>query len=348
MGWFHRRRRRFSLTLLLTVGAILGGCASNLKQTPFDPHGPVARAQLDLLNLSLYFAIGIGAIVSALLLFIVLRYRQRPGTNTKVVPPQIHGNTKLEIIWTIIPIVILAIVGVPTVQAAFKIAAPSAPAALTVKAIGHQWWFEFQYPDQKFVTANELYIPVGKPVVVKIESNDVIHSFWVPKLAGKTDMIPNRTNQAWLQADEEGSYYGQCAEFCGPSHARMGFRVIAVSQEKFDAWVRERQAGAKQPTSELAVAGKALFEGKEANKAVCFSCHAIDGSAKSVGKVGPNLSNVGSRATIAAGVLDNTEENLRKWIRDPQSVKPGAKMVAHPKLTDNDLLAITTYLQSLK
>jgi cytochrome c oxidase subunit 2 len=334
-----------ALGLLVATGAALSGCSSQLKQTPFDPAGKVAAMQLDLLKLSLWFAIGIGTFVTLALLFVVFRFRDK-GTE-RAVPKQIHGSTPLEITWTVIPIIILAIVAVPTVKTAFATKATQNPNDLQVKVVGHQWWWEFQYPQLGITTANELYIPAHKDVQITLVSDDVIHSFWVPKLAGKTDVIPGRTNHMWFIADKEDEFYGQCAEFCGTSHANMRFRVVSVSQDKFDAWVKDRQAGAKTPTDPQAQAGMALVMGAEPTKANCIACHTIDGT-KAQGKVGPNLSNIGARDIIAAGTLDNTEANLKKWIRDPQSVKPGAKMVAHPNLSDQELAAIVAYLESLK
>jgi cytochrome c oxidase subunit 2 len=312
--------------------------------------------QLDLLNLTLWLALGIGIIVSGVLIYVVLRFRMKPG-DEKSVPKQIEGNHRLEIVWTIIPIVILAVVAVPTVKAAFETHVPAASYGdpMTITATGHQWWFEFEYAglknearaDGRVVTANELWIPVGKPVIVKLTSDDVIHSFWVPKLAGKVDMIPGRTNQMWLKADEAGIYYGQCAEYCGSAHANMRFRVIAVSQSDYDKWIAHRQTAVAAPTDAQAIGGKALFEGEKGNNSYCFKCHAIDGSAKANGATAPNLSNIGSRTTLGAGIIPNTDENLRKWIKDPTSIKPGVKMPRHPGLTNEELDQIVAYLRSL-
>lgn len=345
MGSKGRRQRILGLPLLAAAGTVLAGCASYLPQTPLDPQGPVARMQTDLLRLSLYFAIGIFVVVSAALLYVIIRFRQRG--NERSVPVQIHGSTKLEIVWTLIPILILAFVAVPTVRAAFATAKPPTEANTVVRAVGHQWWFAFQYPDLGVTTGNELVIPTGEPVLVELTSDDVIHSFWVPKLAGKMDVMPGRVNTMWLLAEKEGTYYGQCAEFCGTSHAEMRFRVHAIPPDAFEAWVKERQAGAKEPTDPLAVAGKGLFEG-DGGRAACYTCHSIDGSSKATGKVGPNLSNIGSRTAIAGGILENNEENLRRWIRNPDSVKPEVNMTAHPALTEEELQALIAYLQSLK
>jgi len=329
----------------LVGGALMAGC-STLPQTPLDPKGPVAQTQTGLLMYTLYVALGIGVGVTAALLFVVFKFRARPGQTA--VPQQIHGNHKLEIIWTIIPILILVSVAFPTVEAAFSTSTPP-DGAMTIRATGHRWWFAFEYPEAGIVTANELRIPVGRSVRLEITSNDVIHSFWVPKLAGKTDMIPGRTNVTWLQADEAELYLGQCAEFCGDSHANMRFRVKAMEPAEFDAWLAERKAMAQGPgdLSEVAARGRALFEDTAAGN--CLSCHSVDGT-KAEGKVGPNLTDVGQRSTIAAGLMENTYENLKAWIRNPSSFKPGTSMPTHTeaRISDKDLDAIIQYLQSLK
>jgi cytochrome c oxidase subunit 2 len=330
--------------LFALTGGLLAGCSTSaLPQTPLDPRGPVAQTQTSLLMYTLYFAIGIGLFVTAALLFVVFKFRARPGQSA--VPKQIHGNHTLEIVWTVIPILILVSVAFPTVEAAFSTATPP-DGAMTIKAYGNQWWFAFEYPDQGFVTANELRIPVGKPVKVLITSRDVIHSFWIPKLAGKMDMIPNRTNTMWLQADEPGLYYGQCAEFCGDSHAKMRFRVLAMEEKEYTAWVAQRKAMMAGPQNLDAVAakGKEIFE----SKGNCWACHSVDGT-KAKAVVGPNLTDVGQRHTIAAGIMDNTYENLKAWISDPKQFKPGTIMPAHKTLLNEDELdAVVKYLQSLK
>ncbi|HLO03952.1 MAG TPA: cytochrome c oxidase subunit II [Symbiobacteriaceae bacterium] len=360
--------RRSALGLLASLSVLLTGCAT-LPQNPLDPKGPVAEAQTGLLMTSLWVATVIGAVVTVLLVIVVLRFRAKPGQTE--VPKQIHGSTKLEILWTAIPIAILVAIAIPTVQANFATMGRIENPDMTVKVVGHQWWFEFQYPEKSVTTANELVIPVGKKVAVELVSDDVIHSFWVPQLAGKTDVIPNRLNHMWLQANEEGLYYGQCAEFCGDSHAKMRFRVRVVSDQAYTAWVETRlaqQKGLPAATDADIAAGRALFEGqtkvknsagKEIPKVNCASCHAIDGTTAK-GKTAPNLSNVGDRNTVAAGILENygpdgkfdaalQAANLKKWIRNPVSFKPGTVMPSHPesKLSDTELDQIVKYLQSL-
>jgi cytochrome c oxidase subunit 2 len=361
--------RRSAIGLISSLALLLSGCATSLPQTPLDPKGEVARMQTGLLMTSLWVAAGIGTVVTVLLVFIVLRFRAKPGQNE--VPKQIHGSTKLEIIWTFIPIAILIMIAIPTIETAFATFGRPEHADMTIKVVGHQWWWEFQYPDKKITTANELVIPVGKTVEIELISDDVIHSFWVPKLAGKTDVIPNRLNHMWFKADEEGIYYGQCAEFCGDSHAKMRFRVRVVSEQAYTAYINDRlaqQQGLAQSTDPDIQAGRALFEGKvtvknaagkEVPKVSCFSCHTIDGT-DAKGTSAPNLSDIGKRLTLAAGVIEVADETgkidpklqaewLKKWIRDPQSIKPGVVMPAHGtnKLTAQELDQVVKYLQSL-
>lgn len=328
--------------LLAAAGGLLTGC-STLPQTPLDPKGPVAQTQTGLLLYTLYVAIGIGIFVILSLLFVIFRFRARPGQTA--VPRQIHGNHILEIIWTAIPILILISVAFPTVEAAFSTATPP-DGAMTIKAYGNQWWFGFEYPQEGFVTAGELRIPVGKPVRLAIESRDVIHSFWIPKLAGKMDMIPGRVNEMWLLAEEAGEYFGQCAEFCGTSHALMRFRVFAMPEEEYEDWVAGRKAMTAGPGELDAVAawGRELFE----SRGNCYTCHAIDGT-PAQGTIGPNLTDVGQRTTIASGIMENSTENLKAWISDPRSFKPGTSMPVNKNLlTDDEIDAIVQYLQSLK
>ncbi|MFZ5822842.1 MAG: cytochrome c oxidase subunit II [Bacillota bacterium] len=334
---------RIGLVLLsVLAGGLLAGC-STLPQSPLDPRGPVAQSQTGLLMYTLWVALGIGIFVTVALLYVVFRFRARPGQTE--VPKQVHGNHTLEVIWTVIPILVLVSVAYPTVEAAFETATPP-EGSMVIKAEGNQWWFGFTYPAEGFVTANEMRIPVGKPVKIELTSRDVIHSFWIPKLAGKMDMIPNRTNVMWLKADEPGLYYGQCAEFCGDAHAKMRFRVIAMEEKEYTAWVEQRKAMLAGPKNldSVAARGQALFE-KEAG---CFACHAVDGT-KAKGNVGPNLTDIGQRKTLAAGIMDNTYENMKAWISDPRAFKPGSSMPAHKdRLKGEDLDAVIKYLESLK
>jgi cytochrome c oxidase subunit 2 len=212
---------------------------------------------------------------------------------------------------------------------------------LNVKVIGHQWWWEYQYPDLNITTATDLVIPAGKTVNLEITSVDVIHSFWIPQLNGKTDAIPNRLNHSWIKADAPGTFYGQCAELCGPSHANMRAVVVALSADEFDAWAKNQQTEAAAPTSPEAQAGQqVLLAGP------CIGCHTINGTA-AAGKVGPNLTHLASRTAVAGGLFPNTEGNLRRWLKDPPGLKPGSIM-PNLNLSDADIQSLTAYLLTLK
>lgn len=318
---------------------LLAGCVGETpKQSAFDPAGPVQQIQLDLLKLTLGFSIFIGTVVAIASVYIVARFKEKPGQKGE--PKQIQGSAKLEITWTLIPLLILCVVAVPTVQAAFKLSEPPEGEVINVRAIANQWWFAFEYEDHGFVEGNELRIPVGTPVALTLHTNDVIHSFWVPQLAGKVDHIPNRDNSMWIQADKPGIYYGQCAEFCGLQHAKMRFRVVAVAKDEYDAWLAQRTAGYVAPTEPVAAKGEKIFE------EYCINCHAIDGFANK-GKVGPNLTTIGGRTTVGAGILPNTTEYLKAWINNPQEIKEGVQMPVLG-LSEEDLDAVVTYLQSRK
>jgi cytochrome c oxidase subunit 2 len=276
------------------------------------------------------------------LIWAIIRYRHRPGA---AVPPQIHGSTVLEVGWTIAPAVVLFIVAVPTISTIFKTSSEAAMGAgrgpsLQIKAIGHQWWWEFQYPDHQIVTGNEIHIPVGQPIAIALESVDVIHSFWVPRLGGKQDVVPHRTNHIFFTADEPGMYWGQCVEFCGVQHANMKFRLVAHTPDEFQTWVQSQKA-APQPATGTAQEGQQVFM-----RSACVGCHTIQGT-PAQGKVGPDLTHFGSRATVAAGMLDNTRENVARWLRDPQEVKPG-NLMPNLRLKEQDVELLVEYLESLK
>ncbi len=283
--------------------------------------------------------------VEGLLFYAFFRFRRRGPARD--LPPQVHGHAVIEVTWTLIPTVIVAAMAVPTVQTIFSLANPPEPNPLKVEVIGHQWWWEFRYPDivpgRTITTANELRIPVGRTVLASVSSADVIHSFWVPRLAGAIDVIPGRqVNQVWFNAWAPGEYYGWCKEFCGTQHAQMRFRVIAMPQAEFEAWVRARLTPPPQPAGP-AREGYELF-----GRFGCNGCHTIAGTPYQ-GRVGPDLTDIGGRRTVGAGVLPNDPEgkNLARWIKDPQAVKPGAKMPALG-LSDEQVGAIVAYLQSLK
>jgi len=292
----------------------------------------------------LWIAALVFIVVEALLIYAVWRYRAKPS-EPDTLPRQIHGNTPIEIAWTIAPAIVLAIVFVMTIRTMGVVAAPPPATAagepLLIKVIGHQWWWEVQYPELGIVTASDIHDPVGRPVQFELTSGDVIHSFWVPELQGKTDVIPGRTNNSHFTVDQPGEYLGMCAEFCGAQHARMRFKVIAESPEEFETWVANQQSPPAEPATPLAQQGQQAFMTN-----ACIGCHTIDGTAAQ-GKTGPNLTHFGSRDTIAAGTLSNTPENLARWLRNPQEVKPGALM-PNLNLSETTIDQLVAYLESLQ
>jgi cytochrome c oxidase subunit 2 len=302
---------------------------------------------MDLFNVIFWVAVFIFVVVGGGLLYTVIRFRRRPGQG---IPAQVHGNTALEIGWTIAPTLVLAVVAVPTLLALVYVS--NAPKdSLEVNVTAHQWWWEFEYPGLGVVTANELHVPVGKSVKVNLTSKDVIHSFWVPKLAGKMDIFPGKTTDMWFKADEGGEYFGQCAEFCGQSHAWMRFRVIVDTLEGFEAWVEKEGAQAAKPTTPEAERGAQLFLSKG-----CIACHTISGVPGAVGVHAPNLTHLGSRSTLAAGIMEMNADNLRGWLTAPNDIKPGnimskeAPVYTDPalSLSEEDIDGLVAYLQSLK
>ena len=349
-----RSKIYLGVLLLLSTIALLTGCTPDDPQSTFDTVGPVSRSQLVLFYWIFWAAVVVFIVVGAVLAYTSLRFRRKPSD---AMPPQTHGHTPMEIAWTIVPALVLAVVAVPTVLTIFDNANSPEPGALTVEAVGRQWWFEFKYPhptdpDEQVVTANELHIPVGEVVNINLASRDVLHSFWIPKIAGKVDMVPNNANTIWIQSDEAGEFLGQCAEFCGEAHALMRFRVIAEPREEYDAWLLAQAEPAADAIEPLAAEGQALFEG---NAAGCWACHTISGSAKSRGSVGPNLTHVASRGLIAAGIIENDQVGLRTWLTDPCEAKPGnvmctgAAVYNNPdkSLDEKQISALVAYLRGL-
>ncbi|MBM3943844.1 MAG: cytochrome c oxidase subunit II [SAR202 cluster bacterium] len=356
-----------------TIAAIFllaAACSPSAHQSTWQAAGPVAARQLQLFQVLLWVMIVVFVLVEGVLLYTVVKYRRKPG---QALPHQTHGNTPLEIAWTIIPTILILGVGGWSVATLFYLDKPPASAGkpLNVTVIGHQWWWEFEYPNadgsgKAMSTANELRVPVNRPIYLTLRSDDVIHSFWVPKLAGKTDMIPTRTNHMWFMAEETGNYYGQCAELCGAIHALMKFRVRVLSEADYNAWVK----GYGQPPllSDQARKGQAVFQGA----GTCAVCHTSTGADNrqivegrmqgflSGGSIapGPNLTDLATRYTIAAGLVDLNRENLRKWVANPDNFKPGNHMAArasalyqnggNAKLSDAQVSELVEYLMSLK
>jgi cytochrome c oxidase subunit II len=330
------------LALFVTVlAALLAACTQEYPYNSLAPAGPVADKQADLYWLVFWIATGVFVLVEGALLFIMFRFRRRGAQDT---PKQIHGNTRLEIIWTILPALLLAGIAVPTVGTIFDLASRPEGDVLVVDVTGHQWWWEIQYPQLEIVTANEIHVPTDRPVEINLASNDVIHSFSVPRLAGKQDVVPGRTNVLYIEAPQPGTYQGQCQEFCGLSHANMKFSVVADSPSDFEAWVETQRAPAAAPEP-----GSTAEEGLEAFQGVCIACHAVGGVTKPPpGAIpAPDLTHVGDRDRIAAGLLPNDRDGLARWLRNPPGVKPGSKMPDY-NLTEDQIDALVDYLMSLK
>ena len=367
------KNRLVQLGLMSVLFLLVTGCSKD-GQSTWEAFGPVAQKQLDLFNVLLWVMVAVFIIVEGVLVYAIVRYRRRPGDAK---PPQIHGNTSLEIILTIIPTILVLALGIWSVFTLFAIdkAPEDGPDPLQVNVTGHQWWFEFEYPDagdgKKIITANEMRIPVDRPINISLESDDVIHSFWVPKLAGKLDMVPTHVNKMWFQADSDKitedlpvTLYGQCAELCGLSHALMRFRVTVMEQNDFDSWVAAY--GAPPAISDKAKAGQQLFA------ANCTLCHNIDGPddpALSASRLtgffsggditpvpAPNLTDLRTRQTLGAGITDLTEDNLHSWIRNPEDFKPGNYMSERAvlyqngpaSLTDDEIDSLIGYLLDLR
>ena len=326
--------------LLAAILLAVAGCGGPFPQTTLAPRSDLAVVVDNLFTDIFWWAVVVFAIVEGLLLFVIIRYRERKGGGP---PSRLHGHTILEIGWTLAPALILVFIAVPTMRTIFATAAPAPAGAVRVDVIGHQWWWEFRYPELGIVTANELHLPRGKPVQLEMTSADVIHSFWAPGLGGKRDLTPGRTTRIAFRPDSLGEVAGQCAEFCGASHANMRLRVFVESDSAFAAWAaRQVSAAAVPPRGSLAERGRDLFA-----HGACIACHTITGVPQARGTVGPNLTHVGSRTTVAGAMLPNTEEWLRRWITNAPYLKPGSLMPAMP-LPDDQVGALIAYLQSLK
>ena len=406
----------------LFTGGWLGGVfPTSGPQSTFETEGPVAKSQLDVFYVTVWVTLVVFVLVAGALAYATIKFKARKSDDEHApVPPQSHGNPIVELGLIVASIAALVIIAVPTMKAiwyTYDVPESERANAYEVTAVGLQWWFQFEYPSEQIdgfgqlITANELVIPAGRPIRINLRTKDVIHSFWVPKLAGKVDMIPNRGNHLWLQADAPGYFWGQCAEFCGESHAVMRFRVIALAADDFAAWVANQKLPARtiEPSSapeakfasydmtrkprnapgytadfdanpmaawvnnqfpavdenpKLVDEGRALFREKN-----CITCHAVRGH-EGIGINGPDLTHFGSRTTTAAGLLENSRENLHRWLMYPNDVKPGNKMwvglngmpgyinidpatrrptgTRHIELNDTESRALVEYLHSLK
>lgn len=350
--------KRWRKRLCVTIAAF--GCApvaayandwgmgdSNAKIPPSSIFNAVSTPAHEI-NTVAFFVIAITAviflIVAGLLAYSIVRFRSRPGDDSRE-PPQVYGSNPIEFAWTTVPILIVFVLILVTARTIYVVQArPRPPGALRVLVIAHQWWWEFRYPELGIVTANELHVPLSNPqsptpTFLDLESVDVAHSFWVPRLAGKTDVIPNRKNSMWIDPQVAGTYLGQCAEYCGTEHAMMLLRVVVEPRADFERWA----AAEKQPPvlDASAAHGRAVFE-----STACVNCHTIRGTAAD-GRFGPDLTHLMARETIGAGVAMNTPAHLKIWVNDPSQMKPGALMPAM-NLGDKDLDDLVAYLVTLR
>ncbi|HZG78107.1 MAG TPA: cytochrome c oxidase subunit II [Paenibacillus sp.] len=329
-------RGKAGLSLFFALALLLTGCAE--QASPLNPKGTQAQEQLDLMILSIVIMVIVVVVVFAISIYVLVKFRARKGDENHI-PKQVEGNHKLEIIWTVIPIILLAILIVPTVGYTFKHDQnlSTDPDAIKVQVVAHQFWWEFNYPELGIYSSQEVVMPVGKDISFELTSADVLHSFWIPALGGKKDTVPGITSYMHLTPTEVGVFKGKCAELCGPSHALMDFKAVVVTQEEFDAWVADMK---EAPT----VAAEDVAAGEEVFKNNCIQCHAIQPDAKS--PVAPHLNGFAERGNVA-GILQNTEENIKAWIADPNGEKPGTLM---PKvdLTEEELDQVTQYLLQLK
>lgn len=389
------RARSLRALSLLTALVLLAGCKFDGRMSTFDPKGPLAAEQLSLWYVTLWVSVFLFVTVGGAFAFACIKFREKPSDAGKPLPTQSHGNPVVELGLIAFSVVCLVIIAIPTLrgiwmmhdlEAGFKYA--SDEEVLEVNAVGYQWWWAFEYLEEGIVTGNELVMPKDRVVKVNLRADDVIHSFWLPKIAGKTDLIPGQANWMWLLTQETGHYYGQCTEYCGEAHAYMLFRADVLEQDDYDAWVERMQGGAKSPHGETwndfyAVIDKnPLAFGPEGGnhdpvkngarlfmqKGGCVQCHAIDGSVRAVGILGPNLTNMGSRKSVGAGLLDNRPleheyatstatidpelqfRNLKHWVQHSEQVKPGNLMyetIAEKELTDQEFADIARFLQAL-
>jgi cytochrome c oxidase subunit 2 len=310
----------------------------------FAPESTPANAIVELSVLVVAITGVIFVVVASLLVYAVVKFRVTPA-NVNREPAQVYGSTQIELAWTIVPLLIVLVLFAATARVIHAIQdAPQPPTALEVTVIGHQFWWEYRYPGLGVVTANELHIPVSdpsrpRPTFLKLLSADTDHSFWIPQLGGKTDLIPNRVNHLWMDPRRPGMFLGQCAQYCGIQHAKMLQRVSVDTSDGFDAWIRAQREPAIE--DESATAGRRIFE-----TTACINCHTVRGTVAN-GRFGPDLTHVMSRATLASGVAENTPENLRLWLKQPDAIKPGSLMPAM-KLPEADLDALVRYMQSLR
>jgi cytochrome c oxidase subunit II len=300
----------------------------------FYPQSPFARATVDLLNTTLVISAVILALVSALVIVSLLRFRGGPN---EMEPRQSRGHRQLEVLWTVLPFLLLVYLFVLTTRAMSASDPPSKSESPDVVVVGHQFWWEARYPGSGVVTANEIHIPIGRNLLFQLEAADVIHDFWVPQLSRKMDLIPEGKHRIWLRADRPGVYQGTCAEFCGTQHAWMRILVIAEPPDRYETWEQEQIRSPQAVVSPAAERGRRLID-----SLTCVNCHSFTNGPSSL-QAGPNLTHLASRRTLASGVVDNTAENLALWLRNPQAVKPG-NLMPNMQLSRDQVIDLTAYL----
>jgi len=337
-------RARLALAICALNGA-LHGAAQGPQAIP-SILAPASTPAHEIYRLSLFVLLITGSVfvvVAGSMAYVVIRFRARESDGPHE-PAQVYGSTQVELAWTVIPVLIVVVLFLTTARIIFAVQnAPKPRNALDVTVVGHQFWWEFRYPSLGIVTANELHVPVStnvspQPTYLRLLSADVDHSFWVPQLGGKTDLIPNHPNEMWIDPQQPGLYVGQCAQFCGIEHAKMLIRVYADTPQEFAAWVSNQQRTGAQYAQ--VSQGRRIFETE-----ACMNCHTVAGTAAK-GTFGPDLTHLASRATIAAGAAANTPANLRAWIENPDTFKPGALMPAM-QLSDEQNAELVAYLSTL-
>jgi cytochrome c oxidase subunit II len=333
--------------VVLWWSANLAFGASAPYASPTNIFAPASTPADSIFSLSLFVlavSAAIFVLVVGLLAYCVVKFRKREDDDGRE-PPQVYGSNQVELAWTVIPVLIVVALFMATARVIATVQNPARTSnTIEVVAIGHQFWWEYRYPGLKVVTANELHVPVSDPAHptpthIELLSADTDHSFWVPRLAGKTDLIPNHPNNTWIDPHETGLYLGQCAQYCGTQHAKMLLRVYVQSQEDFERWIEEQRRPAQ--LSAAVSEGQHIFE-----TTACINCHTVSGTVAN-GRFGPDLTHLMSRDTIAAGAAANNPENLRRWIQNPETIKPGSLMPAM-QLNDREVDAVTAYLETLR
>lgn len=425
---FHLRPRRLAqAALTVALGAVVAACAQH-PNTIFHQRTDFNREVDSLFKLLIWLGVAVFVVVEGILIVALVRFRRRAGQPE---PEHTHGNTAMEIAWTIIPAIVLLVIAVPTVRTIFVTQAPARADALQVEVWGHQWWWEFRYPQytqnggkDTLVTANELYLPIGRTVNFTLQTKDVLHSFWIPGLGGKRDLIANHVNHLWFTPDSVNAFNGFCAEYCGENHGNMRFKVFTVSQDDFTSWtahqlqpsmmeapvappatgpgVGTKVAATKTPATappttpilqagfmqfpmdkipdyakpktplpaqlkfddNVLAAGNAANGEKLVSTGMCIACHTIRGEKSMIGEIGPNLTHLASRTTIAGAIYPNDAEHLARWVKNASAMKPGVTMptfglgeydpvsqhgiVKFGGFTDQQIADIVAYLRTLK